>query len=271
MKLPSWVRNIVLALVAASMSSALAAQSARSTGSRFSKTVAAAAPEVFGPGTVYHWIPAAAFSTERSDTGYAVDPSTEYMYRTGGGDGWFAAPLGLEDGSFLQGIRLFYYDDSAQDVEFGLCEFYTHPDGTSPEYICSGPQAPEGTPGYGSLLFSVNETVRLYDDVDGDGTDDDVRWIVLVNLPAPTNEIQFAGVRAFWQRRVSPAPLQASFNDVPTDDPAFQFIEALAASGVTAGCSTIPPLYCPDATLTRRQMAVFLAKALGLHWSPSYP
>jgi hypothetical protein len=42
----------------------------------------------------------------------------------------------------------------------------------------------------------------------------------------------------------------------------------LAASGITAGCSTAPPLYCPDDPLTRGQMAVFLSKALGLHFAP---
>ena len=63
---------------------------------------------------------------------------------------------------------------------------------------------------------------------------------------------------------VSPPPAQATFNDVPTTHPFFQFIEALYASGITAGCQASPPLYCPDATLTRGQMAVFLAKALGL-------
>ena len=63
---------------------------------------------------------------------------------------------------------------------------------------------------------------------------------------------------------VSPAPATATFNDVPTSHPFFQFIEALYASGITAGCQTNPALYCPDSTLTRGQMAVFLAKALGL-------
>ena len=77
--------------------------------------------------------------------------------------------------------------------------------------------------------------------------------------------------RTFWrgpsldQLQVSPAPGAASFNDVPTSDPAFQYIEALFASGITAGCSG--GNYCPDAPLTRRQMAVFLSKALGLYWN----
>jgi S-layer homology domain len=64
--------------------------------------------------------------------------------------------------------------------------------------------------------------------------------------------------------QVSPAPGSPTFNDVPVSDPAFQYIEALVASGVTAGCGG--GNYCPDSPLTRRQMAVFLAKALGLQW-----
>jgi len=81
----------------------------------------------------------------------------------------------------------------------------------------------------------------------------------------PTDfQVAFKGVRVVWHRQVSPAPAAATFNDVPTTDPGFQFIEALVASGITAGCGNGG--YCPDATLTRRQMAIFLSKALGLHW-----
>jgi hypothetical protein len=72
------------------------------------------------------------------------------------------------------------------------------------------------------------------------------------------------GVRITWHRQVSAAPASSSFGDVSASDGAFQFIEALVASGVTAGCGG--GNYCPDAPLTRRQMAVFLSKALGLHW-----
>ena len=73
-------------------------------------------------------------------------------------------------------------------------------------------------------------------------------------------------VRVGWTREVSPAPAAATFNDVPTSHPFFQFIEALAKSGITGGCNAAPPLYCPDQPLTRGQMAVFLAKGLGLQW-----
>jgi hypothetical protein len=69
-----------------------------------------------------------------------------------------------------------------------------------------------------------------------------------------------------WKYQISPAPATATFNDVGTGDFGFQQIEALAASGITGGCQVSPPLYCPNDNLTRAQMAVFLAKALGLYW-----
>ena len=46
-------------------------------------------------------------------------------------------------------------------------------------------------------------------------------------------------------------------------------IDALAAAGVTAGCKTEPLSYCPDKSVTRAQMATFLARALGLLEEPS--
>jgi len=71
-------------------------------------------------------------------------------------------------------------------------------------------------------------------------------------------------VRILWRRRISDPPAAATFNDVPTGHPFFQFVEALAASGITAGCGS--GNYCPDAPVTRGQMAAFLSKALGLYW-----
>ena len=76
--------------------------------------------------------------------------------------------------------------------------------------------------------------------------------------------LQLQKMQVSWYRRVSPAPAVASFDDVPASHPFFQFVEALVKSGVTGGCGG--GSYCPDAPLTRGQMAVFLSKALGLQW-----
>jgi hypothetical protein len=81
---------------------------------------------------------------------------------------------------------------------------------------------------------------------------------------AVDGSVALAGAEVWWHRTVSPGPANPSFLDVPVSDPRFAFIEAIYAAGVTAGCGG--GNYCPDAPLTRGQMAVFIAKALGLYW-----
>lgn len=52
------------------------------------------------------------------------------------------------------------------------------------------------------------------------------------------------------------------FNDVPSTDPYFDYVSLLYEGGITAGCSSSPPLYCPSTPVTRAQMAVFIVAAL---------
>jgi beta-lactamase superfamily II metal-dependent hydrolase len=54
------------------------------------------------------------------------------------------------------------------------------------------------------------------------------------------------------------------FQDVPTNYWAADWIEQLAAEGITSGCSTTPMRYCPGTPVTRDQMAVFLVKNFNL-------
>jgi hypothetical protein len=51
---------------------------------------------------------------------------------------------------------------------------------------------------------------------------------------------------------------------VPTSSPYFKFGEALSAAGIVTGCGGSN--YCPGNPVTRGQMAVFLASALGMHF-----
>jgi len=76
--------------------------------------------------------------------------------------------------------------------------------------------------------------------------------------------VKFNEAEISYHRVVSPAPATSDFGDVPTSSPQFQFIEALYSAGITVGCGG--GNYCPNQALTRGQMAVYLAKALGLHW-----
>jgi hypothetical protein len=61
------------------------------------------------------------------------------------------------------------------------------------------------------------------------------------------------------------------FTDVPTSSPFHGAIDWLVDRGITAGCDTTPPRYCPKSSVTREQMAVFMNKlanvtvAAGIH------
>jgi hypothetical protein len=74
----------------------------------------------------------------------------------------------------------------------------------------------------------------------------------------------FSAARIYYQLQVGPAPGVATFTDVPTSHPFFQYIEALAASGITTGYDD--DTFRPSEPITRGQMAVFLSRALGLVW-----
>ncbi len=81
---------------------------------------------------------------------------------------------------------------------------------------------------------------------------------------AEGHTVGLAGMVVGYQLQVSPAPGTATCGDVLTSHPFFQFVQALAASGITGGCGG--GNFCPDNFVTRGQMAVFLSKALGLQW-----
>ncbi len=61
-----------------------------------------------------------------------------------------------------------------------------------------------------------------------------------------------------------PATPRASGTFIDDDGNAHEpFIEAIVAEGITGGCSPAGDRYCPDESVTRGQMATFLARGLG--------
>ncbi len=58
---------------------------------------------------------------------------------------------------------------------------------------------------------------------------------------------------------VPPAATGTKFTDVPLGQPFAAWIEQLANEGITGGCGATT--YCPDAALTRGQVAVFLLRS----------
>jgi hypothetical protein len=69
----------------------------------------------------------------------------------------------------------------------------------------------------------------------------------------------FNGEQDIYYVRVTPGGC-AGFNDVPAGSPFCPFIEELVRRGITSGCGG--GNYCPSASVTRAQMAVFLLRTL---------
>jgi hypothetical protein len=59
-----------------------------------------------------------------------------------------------------------------------------------------------------------------------------------------------------------PAACSGHFTDVPCPSLFADWAEELCAERISVGCRQFPPMYCPDAHLTRAQMAVFILKTL---------
>ena len=231
------------------------------------RLLAAQAPaESFGPGEQALHVGVASFRTVLTGATY-IEASDGFYYVQAGPVVEWVAPVTLPEGAVITEMCLYAFDLSASApamVSLSAAKLSVHPyiqhDVVSPvvtqlnqgyEVACSGP-----------LSYSYREV----QDFDGDGVADSVPHRLLVRLQGATGSLGFGGVRLRYRRQVSPAPATSTFGDVPTDHPYFQFIEALGDSGITAGCQANPLLYCPDRPITRGEMAVYLAKALGLQW-----
>ena len=216
-------------------------------------------PEDFGSRDTYTAVPAKAFMARESPTGStAYNGGTEgccgNLTRLASSDTFWDAPLDFPSGALLKEFRLYAVDtDATLDVPMFVFERCQPEAGgvTSSTTIATatttgsaGGQAPIG-------VVAPNVTVN----------NRTCSYMVRVNLLG-TSTHTLQKIRARWSRQVSPAPGVATFTDVPTSHFAFRFVEALVASGVTGGCGA--GVYCPDAPLTRAQMAIFLATALGL-------
>ena len=196
----------------------------------------------------------AAFRGQQSNVSFFMG-ADGYLYSTSGAT--YVASVVLPEGAVITQICVYAkVDDAGQPVSASLDR----------ERLLAGGQGP---PGWGSLGSATDDVAIGYGVVCSDLAYEvhnqfdgyNVAHDLLVDAQGTSG---FGGVRLTWHRQVSPAPASATFADVQPGDFGFQQIEALVASGITGGCGN--GNYCPNATLTRAQMAVFLAKALGLHW-----
>jgi len=195
-------------------------------------------------------ISAASFTPHDNTMGFSTSGGTGRYGSPNLVSDWYAG-LDLPGGAVVDYIGLNSVTDT--DAAFGVDLVFRTKDGNA-EVAASV----QSTVHDWDTDFSPTPISHTWPGVTGQGL------VLHVQEAALPTDQYFGWVEIWWKRSVSVAPAFPTFNDVPTNHPFFQFVEALAASGVTGGCGN--GNYCPDAPLTRGQMAVFLAKALGLHW-----
>ena len=149
-------------------------------------------------------------------------------------------------------------------IELAACDTDDAVDATAALYYVPDPQFASVVIGNASTAGTngcfYNSSTTIGHTVDNSSNS----YAVEVALPEGNTNVSLRSVRIYYRLQVSQPGGPPTFNDVPASHPFYQFIEALAASGITGGCGN--GNYCPDAPLTRGQMAVFLSKALGLYW-----
>ena len=261
------VRNLGLSAIAAvalAVSPPVIGEQVTFGGARFDANAVPTAPPVPmavrapGAGHVPDWGTSAwiAYTVGPCDAmlraGAWVDNSCATVQSTSASDVSVGFPVHIPTGANAQYVDLVYNEtDMASPISAGLWAIGQY-GAMSPITTMSPPATNVGDviTQWGPFSAVINN-----DDVGGSN------YVVLAIVHGST---QIYKATVFYKLQVSPAPGTATFTDVPTSYWAFQYIEALVASGITAGCGG--GNFCPTTPVTRDQMAVFLAKALGLHW-----
>ena len=198
------------------------------------------------------FVPSASFI----DYSSLVDSTGLFRVTVAGQPGTFYAFLALPSGALVTAVEI---DGCDEDLSGSLwVGIFKDPKGPTVGHTYLVDGATGITPGCQSFPFYPGQPFTI----DNEGLSYAVD--VHLELANAANALRFKAVRIYYNLQVSPAPATATFVDVPKGYWAFRHIEALAASGITAGCGG--GAFCPEDPLTRAQMAVFLAKALGLHW-----
>jgi plastocyanin len=193
-----------------------------------------------------------AWDLQPGSTGTTTGQAASFFRTITGGTPELIAGVNLPTGTTITGIEMVACDNDAANEIAANLERCAEP-GTTCTAVATA--STSGTPGCGFFSSpAITESVQNLNNA----------YFVTVTETTQTLSIQLRTVRIYYKLAISPAPLTATFTDVPTTHPFFRFVEALYASGLSGGCGG--GNFCPDTPVTRGQMAVFLAGALGLFW-----
>ena len=224
------------------------------------------APDTFGV-TDYSAcvIPPSSFHAYNQALGYLSYTDGYIGPQTGDTFRYFEAPVYLPTGALLNGTHIRYYDNDSTGYVWVQFATFACSNGAActKSTLVQVSSDSSGTPGYTTLsdTGSNGVTWRNYDQ-----SASTINYAMIrAYFSEYSTALKLGPIMIWYQRQISPAPATATFDDVPVGSFGFQQIEALADSGITAGCDSNN--FCPNSPLTRIQMAVYLSKALGLHWA----
>lgn len=226
-------------------------------------------PDRYGLLTNWTVIPATAFVPSDDTVAFSRGTDGYFSMATGLGElsAGIAAGVEVPAGALMTQVCLMILDnDAAGSVSMTWGVHELGDTSGQPAWVPLNTVASGGPDVYGYTTMCVpggGVVIRGWWDADGD-LDEAWTWYRIAASTTGGADLGWGGALLQWKATLSPAPATASFSDVPTDHPFFAYIEALQSSGITAGCGA--GMYCPDDPITRGQMAVFVAKALGLYW-----
>lgn len=208
-------------------------------------------PPAYGTSSTVDYVAGAMEFLPRISTSLPLTVVSGSQYRAGTANVYYDAAAHLPTGASVVGIEIQGCDNSATNQIIATINICNQAGVCSLGGTVGSGNVNTGCTYYGNLAI-VPFTVNNYNNT----------YLVEVNLTDTVNSI--AGIRLYYKLQVSPPPSVATFTDVPLTSPYNKFVEALVAAGITGGCGG--GNYCPDAPVTRGQIAVFLSAALGLHW-----
>jgi hypothetical protein len=176
--------------------------------------------------------------------------------------GHWIAPIHLPDNTRLVRATLYGYDSSTPfGIIFNVLKYNQNTRITTPQIVGGGPLESLGNGGYFQLPAQINKNI--------DNTNQVYYAFVNTNTAAGFDGVtlgdhrhRYSGVKLLWYRQISTPPASHTFQDVFPGDWYYSAVEALVASGITVGCDAHN--FCPNDSITRAEVAAFLARALGL-------
>jgi trimeric autotransporter adhesin len=132
---------------------------------------------------------------------------------------------------------------------------YTPPACTTPTFAdvpCSDPYAP-----WIEEFYKRGVTA-------GCGKDGQGNLLFCPNSPVTRNQMATFFLRTQENSTYTPPAATGIFSDVPANDNFAPWIEEFFRRGITSGCGSNPPAYCPTNNVSRAETSVFLSTGFGL-------